>query len=163
MSRERGAVDAHAPDQLAAILHEEAALYEQLLTLLQEEETSLIRGSGRATVDGLARKEALLLEIRIAEVSRHATVKRLTGRSDARLRDLPQASVGELGHARARLTAVLPEVAEASRRVDFLLSRALGRLRDSLALIREAAGLGPWYTPEAQVLTTAPSTLDGRA
>jgi flagellar biosynthesis/type III secretory pathway chaperone len=147
---------------LVEILDREADLYAELRDLLAEEEAALVKGSGQVTATSLARKEGLLVEIQMVEVSRQAVVRRLTGRTDARLRDLPGADVGELARARARLTALLPEVAESSRRVDVLLERALTRLHNTLDLIREAVGMGPQYTPGARLVQAPMPTLDGR-
>lgn len=148
---------------LAEALEREAGLYEELLALLSEEEAALVKGSGRIVAERLARKDALLAEIALAEESRQAAVKRLAGRPDVRLRDLPAARQGEVARARMRLTAVLPEVAAVGRRVDVLLDRALFRLHHTLEMIRDAAGLAPEYTAGARLVQAPMRMLDGRA
>jgi hypothetical protein len=148
---------------LSGILTDEAALYEALLALLRDEEAALIRGSSEVTAASLAEKEALVLRIRLAEIARQAAVRRLTGRADTRLRDLPGAGEGELGAARRRLGTALERVAEATRRVDILLGRALTRLEDALRILHEATGLGPRYTHEGALVRAARPTLEGRA
>jgi flagellar biosynthesis/type III secretory pathway chaperone len=147
---------------LAEILVDQAALYEELLGVLTEEEAALIRGDSEAVAATLPRKDSLTVRIRLLEMSRQATVLRLTGRADTRLRDLPNADAGELGTARARLTAVLHRVERANRRVEALLTRALSRLRNTLELVHDALGGGRRYTATAQLVTAGARTLDGR-
>jgi len=148
---------------LADTLAREAELYEQLLSLLRREEAALLSGTGRVTAETLGPKDALLAEIQAAERSRREAVGRLTGRPDTRLRDLPEAHRGELARARARLSTLLPEVAESARRVDVLLARGLRRLQHTLEIVRDALGLGPEYTPGGALLHARLPTLDGRA
>jgi flagellar biosynthesis/type III secretory pathway chaperone len=148
---------------LVEVLDEEIRLYQELLALLKQEELALLAGSGQFTASSLAQKEGLILEIRLAEISRQAAVRRMTGRTDTRLSELPDANDGELGQARARLSTLLPEVEVAANRVDTLLARSLRRLNHTLDLIREAAGLGPCYTPGGALVQAAVPTLDGKA
>jgi flagellar biosynthesis/type III secretory pathway chaperone len=149
---------------LPEVLADETALYERLLQLLREEESALLRGDGPAVADGVARKETLILEIRLAELSRQAVVRQLTGRSNTRLRDLPATVVTrDLESARARLLSVLPEVERANHRVAALLGRALGRLAQALGLLREAAGVSHHYTADAREITGRLRAVDGTA
>jgi len=148
---------------IVEVLDEETRLYEELLALLKQEEQALMAGSGHFTAASLGQKEGLILEIRLAELSRQAAVRRLTGKTDTRLSELPDATTGALGQARARLSALLPEVAVAANRVDALLARSLRRLHHTLDLIREVAGLGPCYTPGGSLVQAAVPTLDGTA
>jgi flagellar biosynthesis/type III secretory pathway chaperone len=147
---------------LAEILEQEADLYEALLAVLGEEESALLHGQAAGITACLARKEALVLQIRLAETSRQATVMRLTGRSDARLGELPAAEVEALGRARARLGDLLPRVERRNRRVEALLARAVARLRHTVELVREAAGGTPRYTPGGELVSAGRGKLDGR-
>jgi flagellar biosynthesis/type III secretory pathway chaperone len=156
--------DGTEPTKLADVLCGETALYEKLLAVLREEEQALLANDGRAVADGLARKETLILEIRLAEVSRQALVARVTGRADTRLKDLP-AALGnrDVDAARARLLSVLPEVERVNHRVAALLHRGLGRLRSALELLRDAAGIDRHYTADAREVTGVLRAVDGRA
>jgi flagellar biosynthesis/type III secretory pathway chaperone len=149
---------------LAEVLADETALYERLLQLLREEEAALLQSDGRAVANGVARKETLILQIRLAEASRQAVVRHLTGRSDTRLRDLPATVVTrDLETARARLLSVLPEVERANHRVAALLGRALGRLAMALGLLRESAGVANHYTADARQVSGRLRAVDGTA
>jgi hypothetical protein len=156
-------VSVKTPPDLARILHEEARLYEELLGALRDEERALIEGGGQRIAQSVSTKERLILEIRLAELSRQAAVRQIAGRTDTPLRDLPGADSGDLARARARLSSVLPAVADASRRVSVLLGRALGRLHDTLDVIQEIASGGPGYTAAAVRVRSSRPTLDGRA
>jgi flagellar biosynthesis/type III secretory pathway chaperone len=152
------------PASLAEVLASETALYEKLLTVLREEEAALLANDGRAVADGLARKETLILEIRLAELSRQALVTRVTGRADTRLRDLPpDVASRDIDAARASLLSVLPEVERVNQRVAALLNRGLGRLRSALELLRDAAGIERHYTADAREVTGVLRAVDGRA
>jgi flagellar biosynthesis/type III secretory pathway chaperone len=151
------------PASLADVLAGETALYEKLLGVLRDEEHALLENDGRAVADGLARKESLILEIRLAELSRQALVARVTGRSDTRLRDLPPDASRDLTAARTRLLSVLPEIERVNHRVAALLQRSLGRLRSALELIRDAAGIDRHYTADAREVSGLLRAVDGRA
>lgn len=155
-------MSASVAGDLVRLLDEEAQLWERLLGLLREEEGALREGRGRLIADNLARKESLLLQIRLAEHARQALVRRLTGSAATPLRRLAGADP-RLGRARERLGALLGEVGDASRRVGVLLGRALTRLDEALALLREEAGLSAGYTAQARMARPALPVLDGRA
>ncbi len=148
---------------LTEVLDREADLYENLLGLLHEEEAALIAGNARAVGDCLARTETLVLQLRLLENSRETLVTQLTGRRDARLRELPEPATGRLGLARARLEATLPRVEAMNGRVTALLHRALRLFDTTLDLIREAAGLNRQYTAGGALTRAARSVIDGRA
>ena len=148
---------------LADVLDREADLYESLLGLLREEEAALIAGNTRAVGACLARTETLVLQLRLLESSRETLVTQLTGRHDARLRELPETATGSLRRARARLEATLPNVEVMNRRVTALLHRALRLFDTTLDLIREAAGLNHQYTAGGALTRGARSVIDGRA
>jgi hypothetical protein len=148
---------------LGRILEEEAALHEELLALLDREEASLLAGSGRVTAETLLRKEELLGLIVRAEERRRRAVEALGGRAGCRLRELPGADETPLREARDRLVAVLARVGAAAARVDVLLERTLGRLREVAALVHDALGHGPRYTAQGALRRPALPTLDGRA
>jgi flagellar biosynthesis/type III secretory pathway chaperone len=152
-----------AAPSLAEIIRDEAVLYEELLGVLIEEEAALVRGQSGVISEGLARKDTITVKLRLLELSRRATVTRLTGRSDTRLRDLPGADTGELGVARARLTAALDDVQCVSRRVDALLTRSLARLNGTLALLHDTMIGDREYTAAARLVGTTVQTLDRRA
>jgi flagellar biosynthesis/type III secretory pathway chaperone len=155
-------MSASAPT-LASILTDEAALYEELLDVLTEEEAALARGDSGVVAASLPRKETIALKLRLLERSREATVTRMTGRAECRLRELPGADLGDLGAARRRLSAALEAVVRANDRVDALLSRALARLRATLDFLHEAAGAGRHYTADAALVAVTMPTVDGRA
>lgn len=148
---------------LVDILDEEAALYEQLLALLAEEEHALLNGNGPAVASCLPRKETITVKIRLAELSRQATVARITGRAEARIADLPPAAAAELGTARTRLTTLLPKVDVANRRVEVLLQRATARLYNALDMIEEAAGTNHRYGARGELLTARAPRVEGEA
>lgn len=148
---------------LVNVLDEEATLYEALLALLAEEEQALLNGNTRGVADCLPRKETISVKIRLAELSRQATLARMTGRAEIRLGELPTATVAELGAARARLGKLLPEVDVANRRVEVLLQRALGRLHTALEMIHDAAGTSHRYDARGELLGTRGPRLQGEA
>jgi|GEM_PF-3526179 len=150
-------------EHLAEVLAHEAELYERLLELLGEEEAALVAGDTRAVAGCLARSETLVLRLRLLETSRRTLVAQLTGCPDARLTEVPGADDGALGRARARLTAVLPRVERANRRVTALLERSLRLFDATLELIRSAAGLGRHYTAAGTLVVAGRPTLDGSA
>jgi flagellar biosynthesis/type III secretory pathway chaperone len=130
-----------ASASLADVLTCEIALYEKLLAVLREEENALLANDPRALADRLARKERLILELRLAELSRQALVARITGRADTRLKTLPAAmSSCDLTAARARLLSLLPEVERVNHRVAALVRRSVDRLRSALELTSDTAG-----------------------
>lgn len=148
---------------LAEILRSEAILYEDLLSVLGQEEQAILAADTDALADCLARKETLALKIRLAEVSRQNTVARLTGSEHTRLNQLAGAGTGELAASRTRLKELLPRVERANGRVEVLLGRALGRLRATLDLLHETIGGGRRYGADAHLVGSPSSTLDGRA
>ena len=147
---------------LAEILRDEATLYDELLTVLTEEEAALVRGDASVLAESLARKDTIVVKLRLLEHSRQATVTRLTGRPDTPLRQLPGAGTGELAAARTRLATVLHQVERANARLDALLSRALSRLRQTLEFLRDAGG-DRQYTSGARLIGSGLTTIDGRA
>ena len=147
---------------LAEILRDEASLYDELLAVMAEEEAALVRGDASVIAEGLARKDTIVVKLRLLEHSRQATVTRLTGRGDTPLRNLPGAATGELAAARARLAAVLHQVERTNARLDALLTRALSRLRQTLEFLRDAGG-DRQYTSGAQLVGSGLTTIDGRA
>ncbi len=148
---------------LVDVLDEEAALYEALLALLAEEEQALLNGNTRAVADCVPRKETITVKIRLAELSRQATVARMTGRANARLGDLPSAAVAELGAARARLGQLLPKVDVANHRVEVLLHRSLTRLHTALEMIQDAAGTTRRYGARGELLGARGPRVQGEA
>jgi flagellar biosynthesis/type III secretory pathway chaperone len=148
---------------LVDILDEESALYEQLLALLAEEEQALLNGNGLAVASCLPKKETLTAKIRLAELSRQATVARIAGRAEARIADLPPTAAAELGTARTRLSTLLPQVDVANRRVEVLLQRATARLYNALDMIEEAAGTNRRYGARGELLTARAPRVEGEA
>lgn len=148
---------------LTDVLGHEADLYEGLLALLAEEEAALVAGNTRAVADCLARAETLVLKLRLLETSRQALVAQLTGRSDARLTELPASAAHALTPARERLERTLPRVERMNRRVSALLGRALGVFATTLDLIRDAVGLSRQYTAQGALVRASLPTIDGRA
>jgi flagellar biosynthesis/type III secretory pathway chaperone len=148
---------------LAELLVREADLYDELLTLLHDEERALIAGDTRSVGDCLARTETLVLKLRLLETSRETLVAQLAGDRRTRLADLPGADHGALATARARLEATLPTVERVNRRVTALLERSLRLFDVTLELIRGAAGLGRQYTAAGTLAPAGRAMIDGRA
>jgi flagellar biosynthesis/type III secretory pathway chaperone len=148
---------------LTEVLSQEADLYEDLLALLTEEEAALVAGNTRVVGECMARTETLVLKLRLLETSRETLVAQLTGRTDARLSELPAGAMQALAPVQARLEATLPRVERMNRRVSALLSRALNLFGATLDLIRDAAGLSHQYTAHGGLTRAAVPTIDGRA
>jgi flagellar biosynthesis/type III secretory pathway chaperone len=148
---------------LVDILDEETALYEELLALLAEEEQALLNGNAPAVANCLPRKETITVKIGLAELSRQATVARITGRAESPISQLPPAALVELGTARTRLARLLPEVDIANRRVEVLLHRATARLYNALDMIEEAAGANRRYGARGELLTARAPRVEGEA
>lgn len=147
---------------LADILTDEADLYEQLLTLLGEEEAALVAGDPSPLADCVARKETLTLKLRLAEHARQVLVTRLGSDPGTRLAELPGVQGEELDRAATRLKALLARVQRANSRVEALLARALVRIRTTLELIQDAAGVSRGYSANAQLVSGSVAMFQGR-
>jgi len=148
---------------LAAVLADEAEIYEALIAVFDEQAAALHSGDRQAVAGCAARQAPLLDRLLTAELQRRALVAALSGSPDTLLRALPSPASGLLREARARLRAVLPRVREAIRRLEPSLAEGLGQLRRLVALLQEVGSLETSYTPAAQMVRVTPPTLDRRA
>ena len=147
---------------LAAVLADEAEIYEALIAVFEEQAAALHSGDRQAVAGCAARQAPLLDRLLTAELQRRALVAALSGSPDTPFRALPSAN-GLLREARARLRAVLPRVREVIRQLEPPLAEGLGQLRRLVALLQEVGSLDTSYTPAAQMVRVTPPTLDRRA
>lgn len=157
-------------EDLLALLEQEAATYGRLLEILREEEAAVLAGRHSGVAACTARKETLLLELRVIAESRGVLLTRLAEAFDVPVSALTLSRLTELVDAReaARLRAVrsslaetLSQIAHATHGLGLLLERSLFRIREILRILKES--LGPQYDPAGRLLVPAFPVLDQEA